>query len=250
MATPKPEPNPSGIVQVGDGRGFVVQGRHDRYVITAAHCLPHLPPATLGSFNEERTYRSLLGPLHGKCEIWAECLFADPLSDVAVLGAVDNQVYFDGQDEAYEETLEALPPFPIADVPGRGEAWLYSLDGRWFVAKVSRLPNRREFQLADAAEAIESGMSGSPIRLASGKAIGVVSTSIGSSDEDHREAWGIALTKALPVWLVRELRHPVQRCFRCGLDSWHRDHAECIQELGERIAMLEEGARAKATRGN
>jgi hypothetical protein len=33
------------IVAVGDGRGFVVQVDEHRYVITAAHCLPDLPPA-------------------------------------------------------------------------------------------------------------------------------------------------------------------------------------------------------------
>jgi hypothetical protein len=32
------------VVQVGDGRGFVVgAGENDRYVITAAHCLPRHP---------------------------------------------------------------------------------------------------------------------------------------------------------------------------------------------------------------
>jgi hypothetical protein len=42
----------AGVVTVGDGRGFVVEGGHQRYVITAAHCLPERPagpidPATL-----------------------------------------------------------------------------------------------------------------------------------------------------------------------------------------------------------
>jgi hypothetical protein len=37
------------VVRVGDGRGFIVglddTGMLERFVITAAHCLPHLPPA-------------------------------------------------------------------------------------------------------------------------------------------------------------------------------------------------------------
>jgi hypothetical protein len=66
------------IVKVGDGRGFVVQGaRERRYVITAAHCLPHLPPAFGHSYLEERTYPRLLGPLADEPTIWAECLFVD-----------------------------------------------------------------------------------------------------------------------------------------------------------------------------
>jgi hypothetical protein len=32
----------SEVVAVGEGRGFVVQGK-ESYVITAAHCLPSLP---------------------------------------------------------------------------------------------------------------------------------------------------------------------------------------------------------------
>ena len=54
------------IVAVGDGRGFVVQVDEHRYVITAAHCLPDLPPACAASYEHERTYGNLLGPLGGE----------------------------------------------------------------------------------------------------------------------------------------------------------------------------------------
>jgi hypothetical protein len=34
------------VVSVGDGRGFVVEGRERaRFIITAAHCLPYVPPS-------------------------------------------------------------------------------------------------------------------------------------------------------------------------------------------------------------
>jgi len=68
------EPNHSGIVKVGDGRGFVVKGKRDRRVITAAHGLPKLPPPHLASYTADRTYRSLPGPLGKRPKIWAECL--------------------------------------------------------------------------------------------------------------------------------------------------------------------------------
>jgi hypothetical protein len=46
----------SGVITVGHGRGFVIEGAGERLVITAAHCLPSLPPALLsfgpgGQFN-------------------------------------------------------------------------------------------------------------------------------------------------------------------------------------------------------
>jgi hypothetical protein len=75
------------------GEGFVVKRRTrgDRIMITAAHCLPHLPLAHPASFTEERTYQRLLGPLDVKPMVWAECLFADPVADIAVLGVPDEQ---------------------------------------------------------------------------------------------------------------------------------------------------------------
>jgi hypothetical protein len=45
---------------VGAGRGFIV-GDHDRYVITAAHCLPHHPEPHLARGAEEMTYTDLIG---------------------------------------------------------------------------------------------------------------------------------------------------------------------------------------------
>jgi hypothetical protein len=74
----------------------VVNYKHDRLVVTAAHCLPHFPPCHGASYLEERTYGKLLGPLGDKPTVWAECLCADPIADIAVLGSPDNQALFDG----------------------------------------------------------------------------------------------------------------------------------------------------------
>jgi hypothetical protein len=91
--SPTPESVPAlttAIIKVGDGRGFLVAAgpRIGRCVITAAHCLPHLPPPHPASYTAERTYTKLLGGLDEECAIWAECLFVDPVADVAVLCAL------------------------------------------------------------------------------------------------------------------------------------------------------------------
>ena len=79
------------VITVGEGRGFVVEGGRQRLVITAAHCLSHFPPCAAFSQLEERTYQDLLGPLGEPPKVWAECLFADPIGDIAVLGSPDSQ---------------------------------------------------------------------------------------------------------------------------------------------------------------
>jgi len=71
------------VITVGEGRGFVVEGVRQRLVITAAHRLPHFPPSAAYSHLEERTYQDLLAPLGESPKVWAECLFADPIGDIA-----------------------------------------------------------------------------------------------------------------------------------------------------------------------
>jgi hypothetical protein len=126
------------VIRVGDGRGFVVNGRayfadgpHDRLIITAAHCLPFFPPCTGASYLGERTYKKLLGPIGSKPIVWAECLFADPVSDIAILGPPDNQAMSD-HAAAYEALVAGATPLAIADVPEQGEGWMMSVEGKWF----------------------------------------------------------------------------------------------------------------------
>jgi hypothetical protein len=85
-------------------------------IITAAHCLPNLPPAHPFSYLEERTYQALLGPLGVKPTVWTECLFADPVADIAILDSPDNQALYE-QAEAYEALVAAMTPLAIADAP-------------------------------------------------------------------------------------------------------------------------------------
>jgi plasmid stabilization system protein ParE len=151
------------VVRVGNGRGFVVEhGRkHDRrrLIITAAHCLPldnagnlKRPTPDAQAFTDEKTYPNLLGRLGAEPTVCAECLFADAIADIAVLGGPDNQDYPAVEAEAYWELVASATPFEIADAPkmgrkreqlpygnqsieidteGRGSAYVLSLDGEW-----------------------------------------------------------------------------------------------------------------------
>jgi hypothetical protein len=188
------------VVKVGDGRGFVIEGERERYIITAAHCLPHLPPAHAASYAEERHYFGLVGPLGGDASIAVQCLFVDPVSDLAVLGEPDGQELFE-EAEAYEALVDAATVLPVGGIADEAEAWLLGLDGRWFRCNVWR--NGVALWLKDAAQSVEGGMSGSPI-LANGKAIGVVATAGGTADSSIYTEGGPepALAQCLPVWLA------------------------------------------------
>jgi hypothetical protein len=65
------------IITVGDGRGFLVaHASWPHRVITAAHCLPRLPPAHPSI---KPHYFNLLGPLDQPPSVPAQCVFADPV---------------------------------------------------------------------------------------------------------------------------------------------------------------------------
>ncbi len=175
------------VVRVGDGRGFVVEHRRQRFILTAAHCLPVdadgrliLPPATEASCTKDRTYEALLGPLRRKSTVWAECLFADPIADIAVLGVPDDQELFK-QADAYQELVTSATPLAISDAPkqgceiqaGRGTARVLSLDAKWIECSVTRIGT---WLHVEEREIIKPGMSGSPIINMDRRAIGLIST--------------------------------------------------------------------------
>jgi hypothetical protein len=173
-------------------------------VITASHCLPHLPPPRPASRLEERTYDKLLGRIGDSLTVWAECLFVDPVADIAVLGEPDSQELY-AENEAYCELMPDIP-LAVADTPQdykpimvktfdgawieakhhheslTTEAWLLSLDGKWFACEVEHRPDG-PLWIPNASEPIVGGMSGSPILSKAGAAIGVVSTSVNSGRE-------------------------------------------------------------------
>ncbi len=208
------------VVTVGDGRGFImettysIQKRHvaSRVIVTAAHCLPHLPPAASFVFSHEKTYMNLLGPLgHSKPAVTAECLFVDPITDLAVLGAPDGE-QFPNAPQAFEDLTESVQVLPLGDMRARSATgWLLSLDGHWGKCKVEALPSygltQQTLWITEATGGMMGGMSGSPILLDNGKVLGVLSASseprVGRCTEGGPQA---RLAHCLPSWLLQGIK--------------------------------------------
>jgi hypothetical protein len=168
-----------------------------RYVITAAHCLPYLPPCGNRSSYIERTYRPLLGQLGEAPSVWAELLFADPIADVAILGPPDAGEMAE-QREGYEALVEGRQALWIGDLSEDAPVWLMHLDGSWMECRAARGP--RGLGLSGAPKGLVSGMSGSPILSQEGRAVGVFVTSGGAPGELHTEGGPqVRLTTDLPA---------------------------------------------------
>jgi hypothetical protein len=173
-------------------------------VVTAAHCLPQLPPAHGCSYLAEKTYPSLLGLLSDKENaISAECLFVNPVGDIAVLGCPDDQEFVD-EAEKYDAFIQGIQPVGISNAHS-GPGWVLSLDGQWVRTTLKVIRGLQGVGLS--IDAAEGGMSGSPILNNFGRAVGIVvvgSETVGhDGNRTNERAWGQPILKRdLPGWLL------------------------------------------------
>ena len=204
------------VIRVGKGRGFIIDADQRRYVITAAHCLPKLPLAHAATYLEERTYRNLLGPLlRRRATVWASCVFADPVADIAVLGEPDSRA-LSRQYESYVRLTDPVVPFTIGPLefiqqqrrlpsgqvihgPRRAKAQgqMLSLDLRWFGCHVTSLGRFASVEKPESP--IAGGMSGSPILGLDGTAIAVASV----WDQQDEDGPNPLLADVLPGCLLK-----------------------------------------------
>jgi hypothetical protein len=232
-------PDSKCVIKVGHGRGFVVERivhteiaplvrsrsskpekgtimyrssrgtknrsvlLHERLVITAAHCLPNLPTADPAAFDRERTYLELLGSLKDvEPSVAAECLFVDPVADIAVLGDPNGEG-FEEQADAYRDLVDSAAILSISKPPTRSaNGWVLELDGTW-------ISTRLRFLSAIYGTILEigptkAGMSGSPILNEWGRAIGLVSLGIGTIHEEQRAPRQPILARDLPGKFLAE----------------------------------------------
>ncbi len=189
------------IVRVGEkrryGRGFWVGSPDFAMIITAAHCLPHYPPR-LGSISyvSDRTYVDLISSLDGKRKCSAECLFLDPISDLAVFGCPEDELWEGYMEFANESDFLEIAPLASGETSVR-----VMYDDSKSIRRVIGVapPSRANFYPRNfwihrdegGENRIKSGMSGSPILTDDGKAVGVLCN----------DDFGPLLSQCLPQWI-------------------------------------------------
>jgi hypothetical protein len=73
---------------------------------------------------------SLIASLGREPTVWAECLFVDPIADIAVLGSPDDEELSE-QAERWKNLIDDAEALVIARLLESAPVWLLSLDGRW-----------------------------------------------------------------------------------------------------------------------
>lgn len=212
--------NTDGVVTVGGGRGFVVEHRvyfdfgggngyrklRRKVVVTASHCLPHPPKVLSGVDCKLATYANLLAPLGKEPSVWTQCLFFDPVADVAVLGEPDSQELPDEWD-AYYALVKGRKPFAVA-APESGEGYMLALDGETWQ------PTACEVHVTIGGNGLSTGatlagQSGSPVLDGKGRAVALVSVGNETISNGVRTPMQYLhgpqpiLKLALPPWLLR-----------------------------------------------
>lgn len=211
-------PPEAAIFLCGTGKGFAIrhhqQGGEARYLVTAAHSLPHPPPAGGIGTSGECYYRNLVGRvpeglLGLATRVAAQPVYCDLASDVAVLGRV-NPAIDEPEAQAFENLLAACAPLPIG-IPHFKREVSYGDDGkRLRGAYVSRetvqvydrgawQPATMEARLRWARLTgldIRPDLSGSPVLL-NGQAIALCC----ATDDQNAHIVPI-LMACLPGWLL------------------------------------------------
>lgn len=215
-----------------EGRGAFINLKFSAYIITAAHCLPKLPSARDPIGEPLLVDVASLRP--GGLETKLLVVFADPCSDLAILGdstrgwelcdvdchAAESWTKLQEKaltgDNAGKPSAEKTTEQPLVSahinldevaendsIPVR----VFSCDGEWIQGAATVTPDD-PMMTVNFERAVPVGTSGAPIFHENGTVVGVVSTQIESAIPDGGRALSslaVLLRAALPGWFTEAL---------------------------------------------
>jgi S1-C subfamily serine protease len=185
------------------GQGVLVTGG---FILTATHCIKWSGTGgmTLGDYYIENVTTKNGGRLR------ARPLAADPLSDMAVLGPLDDQEFKDDFDkfEIWCEATEGVPLVIRLPWPGRSlDVHVLTHKDRWIAAKITnyRYGVAGSRIAMEANDQIEGGTSGGPVIDSNGELVGVVS-SFNEAQEGRKCNGAVPVARwALPHWVLMSI---------------------------------------------
>jgi hypothetical protein len=177
---------------------------NERMILTAAHCIDFSTEGGMvlgGFFIEELRI--------GEKTIKATPWFVDPVSDIAILGALDGQAFFD-DFLAFEDFCDQTKPIPICrtefELDKEFPVYIYTHNETWISAKAIQYTKMAEFLWIESSEQIEGGTSGGPIVNDHGELVAIVSnTSIGREDRSTSGGKAPRPHLTIPVWAYRKI---------------------------------------------
>lgn len=186
------------------GQGVLVPGG---LILTAAHCVKWY--ATGGMALGDPCVEEVVTKA-GKTLLACVCA-VEPVADIAVLEAPDDQVFFDDA-ETFDAFVEETAPVLVSGDDFRLEqgvpVHVLTHRGSWVKGTATRYgmhvdpPNARVFVKTEGD--IEGGTSGGPIIDDAGRLVGVVSFASGSEGRTRKGAFPRPHL-ALPTWILRRI---------------------------------------------
>jgi S1-C subfamily serine protease len=174
------------------GQGVLVPGG---FVVTAAHCIGWTATGDMALGPDD--YREEILAADGR-RFTVTPYAVEPVSDVAVLGAVDGQRSPELAD-AFEDFCAKTKPVPleIDELVHRKPvtAYVFTHDKRVIPARATQWGVESAMLSIEADGAIKGGTSGGPVVTSNGRLLGIIS--------DSRRISRVHL--AAPVWLVRQM---------------------------------------------
>ena len=183
------------------GQGILVPGN---LIITAAHCIDF---SCEGEMAMGEYFIEEIQTIKGKLKVTP--LAVEPVSDIAVLGALDAQ---EAPKELrdFEMFCEQTKAIPICQrefqLFKKMNVHVYTHNKTWIKGSAMQCQKEAELISVEFGEQVEPGTSGSPIINSSGELVGIVSNttilnregekSIGMSPRPHR---------AVPVWIINRI---------------------------------------------
>lgn len=183
------------------GQGVLVNGN---LIITAAHCIDFRCEGAmvLGYYFIEEIKTD-------ERELKVAPLAVEPVSDLAVLGSLDDQE-FAKEAEDFEKFCEHTKPVPLCRSDfvlfRKFRVHIYTHKGTWVTGSAMQCCEDAQALVVEADEQIEGGTSGGPIINDSGELVGIVSNFSGQAETQHKSN-GLAPRPhlALPVWVCRRI---------------------------------------------